>query len=418
MHHDIEVISDGDGFAVIGPPSAVERFLRSEGLASRDLGLNRLAPAVAASAGVARAGATIAETSGRWVKLTEKSAQAFRSSSLMKGSEAGVARAITTENGKINGILEVVRTPASMLTNPAVLSGAAGLMAQIAMQQAMDEISDYLVAIDEKVDDLLRAQKDAVFADMLAVELIVDDAMTVREQVGRVGDVTWSKVQGTSMTIARTQSYALLQLDALAGKLERQHDVGELARTSKDLEGRVQEWLAVLARCSRLQDAVAVLELDRVLDSSPDELDDHRLALRAARQNRLDAVGRSTEKLLARVDAATRTANAKVLLHPTSARAVIASSNTVSTTVGSFHEHLGIDREGQSWQTRRWLEAAADVKDKVLETGAEGAGVARRLGTETLGRARTVGGRISGSVTESRRRRRDGAAEDPSDEDA
>src|SRR5690349_18302844 len=39
---EIQLISDGDGLAVIGEPSAVERFLLSEGLPSKDLGLPRL----------------------------------------------------------------------------------------------------------------------------------------------------------------------------------------------------------------------------------------------------------------------------------------------------------------------------------------------------------------------------------------
>ena len=59
-------------------------------------------------------------------------------------------------------------------------------MAQLAMQHAMDEITDYLATIDEKVDDVLRAQSDAVRADMIGVDLIIEEAMTVREHVGRV----------------------------------------------------------------------------------------------------------------------------------------------------------------------------------------------------------------------------------------
>jgi len=38
-----------------------------------------------------------------------------------------------------------------------------GIMAQVAMQQTMDEITDYLATIDEKLDDVLRAQDDAVW---------------------------------------------------------------------------------------------------------------------------------------------------------------------------------------------------------------------------------------------------------------
>lgn len=70
MDSEIQLISDGDGLAVIGSPTAVERFLVSEGLPSKDLGLQRLTPTLSAAAGAARAGSEIAANSGRWVKLT------------------------------------------------------------------------------------------------------------------------------------------------------------------------------------------------------------------------------------------------------------------------------------------------------------------------------------------------------------
>jgi hypothetical protein len=281
-------------------------------------------------------------------------------------------------------------------------------MAQVAMQQTMDEIIDYLATIDEKVDDVLRAQKDAVLADMIGVDFVIEEAMTIREHVGRVSEVAWSKVQTTSVTIARTQAYALRQLDALAEKWEHKTKVGDLAKTSKEAESKVQEWLAVLARCFQLQDAIAVLELDRVLDASPGELDRHRLALRATRQNRLELISRSTEHLLARMDAAAYRANTKVLLHPKPSRAVVDSSNHVAVAVVDFHGRLGIERGRQSLEARRWVDAAADVRDKVLETGGVGVDAARLLGNETLDRARSVTGKLSSGIAErALRRRRD-----------
>ena len=48
------------------------------------------------------------------------------------------------------------------------------------MQQAMEEITDYLAAIDEKVDDILRAQKDAVLSRMVGVGFELDEAMFLR----------------------------------------------------------------------------------------------------------------------------------------------------------------------------------------------------------------------------------------------
>ncbi|WP_405009618.1 hypothetical protein [Kitasatospora sp. NBC_01539] len=410
MDDDLQLISDGDGLAVIGDPAAVERFLVSERLPSRDLGLSRLRSTLGAVAGAAQAGSDIAAASGRWVKLTEQSAQALKKYGLMKGSHAGASRAVLTEGGRIKGLLELAK-PGSSLSNPAFLAGAAGLMVQLAMQQTMDEITDYLASIDEKVDDVLRAQKDAVLADMIGAGFVIEEALTVREQVGRVSEVTWSKVQATSMTIARTQAYALRQLDVLTEKIEQRTTIGDLARASRDAEVTVREWLAVLARCFQLHDAVSVLELDRVLDASPDELDRHRLALRTARQNRMELISRSTGRLMARVGAAVGTANTKVLLHPTASPAVVHSSNHVAIAVVDFHGRLGIERGQQSLDARRWAEAAAEARDKVLETGAEGVDAARRIGIETFVRARSVTGNLSSGIAGRVLRRRGGDGE-------
>lgn len=410
MDDDIQLISDGDGLAVIGNPTAVERFLVSEGLPSKDLGLPRLGTLLSAVAGAAQTASEIAAASGRWVKLTEQSAQALKKYGLMKGSAPGLSRTVLTENGRIKGLLELAG--GGLSSNPALLSGAAGLMAQLAMQQTMDAVTDYLAAIDKKVDDMLRAQKDAVLADMIGAGFVIEEAMAVREQVGRVSEVTWSKVQGTLMTIARTQAYSLRQLDALAERMEATNRVGDLVKASRDAESTVQEWLAVLARCFQLHDTVAVLELDRVLDTSADELDQHRLALRASRQNRMELISRTTERLLARVDAAAGTANTKVLLHPATSPAVVHSSNHVAVAVVDFHGRLGIERGQQSLDARRWVDAAAEARDKVLETGAEGVSAAKRLGTETLGRARSVTGNLSSGISARVLRRR------PDDEEA
>lgn len=88
------------------------------------------------------------------------------------------------------------------------------------MRQTMDEITDYVAAIDEKVEDVLRAQKDAVLSRMIGLGLVVEETLTIREHGGRVSDITWSKVQAAPATIAETPGYTLRQLDALAEKLE------------------------------------------------------------------------------------------------------------------------------------------------------------------------------------------------------
>jgi hypothetical protein len=410
MDNEIQLISDGDGLAVIGDPRAVERFLVSEGWPSKDLGLHRLGSVLSAGSAAAQAGSEIAANSGRWVQLTKESAQRMHKFGLMQSKTPGVSHAMVGQPGSIKSWLQISKTP--ILSNPAILAGAAGIMAQVAMQQSMKEITDYLAIIDEKVDDVLRAQKDAVLARMIGVGFVIEEAMTIRETRGRVDEVTWSKVQGAPAAIAETQAYALRQLDALAEKLERKTAIGDLAKAAKEAELKGQEWLAVLARCFQLQDAIAVLELDRVLDASPGELDGHRLGLKAARKNRLELISRCTERLMARMDAAAGTANTKVLLHPMDSPAVVQSSNHVSIAIVDFHGRLGIEGARQSSEARRWADAAMEARDKALETGADGVGAARRLGNDTLDRAKSVTGKLSSRIAERALRRRGDDKED------
>ena len=390
MSGEIELISDGDGVAVIGDASAVDLFLKSEGLVSRDLGLSRLRGVLGTGGAAAQAGSQIAENSGRWVKLTKESAEVLKKSKLMRGSTAGSSRAVAVDaNNKTAHILQIVTRPGAALTNPALLSGVGGLMSQMAMQQAMEEITDYLAAIDEKVDDILRAQKDAVLSRMVGVGFELDEAMILREARGRVDEVTWSKVQASSATLSETQAYALSQLEAIAEKLENKARLGDLADAIEKAGPRVREWLAVLARCFQLRDAFGILELDRVLDDAPDEIEAHRRGLKTARQKRLDKISHVTEALLARMDAAAAQANAKVLLHPAAAPAVVAASGTVVGIVEGFHVPLGIQSGREGFESRRWVDAAGERVDAL-----------KRGSGETYGRAKIVTGKFAGGVVE------------------
>jgi hypothetical protein len=391
MDNEIQLISDGAGLAVIGDPNAVERFLVSEGLTAKDLGLHRLGPAFGAAAGIVQSGSEIAANSGQWVKLTKESTQLVKKYGLMKSSTTGLNLGVVqAKGGQIKGVVQFAKVPGALISNPAVLSGAAGIMSQVAMQQAMDEIADYLATIDAKVDDLLRAQKDAVFAAMIGVDIEIEEALLIREHVGRVSETSWSKVQATSTILKSTQGYALRQLDALAEKVERKSKLGDVAEAISEIEPKVREWLAVLARCFQLQDAVALLELDRVLDASPGELDQHRLGLKAARHRRLNLISQSTERLLSRMEAAAEKANSKVLLQPGASRSVVQSSIQVATGVVDFHGTLGLERGRQELEARRWIDAAAELRDKALETGAGGVDTAKRLSAETVDRAKSA----------------------------
>lgn len=411
MSGEIELVSDGDGLAVVGDADAVDRFLLSEGLPDEGrelLGLRSgLRSGLRAGAAVAQAASAVSSGSGRWVKLTKESAAQIKKYGLTPTDTPGVSHAMVGKPGSIRAWVQFTTGRGARLTNPAALAGAAGIMAQLAMQQAMDEILDYLAAIDEKVDDVLRAQNDAVLARMIGVGLMLDEAVAIRDQRGRVDDITWSKIQAAPAAIADTQAYALRQLGGIADKLERHTRLGDIADAAGEAELRVQEWLAVLARTFQLQDAVAVLELDRVLDAAPDELNGHRLGLQQARQRRLELITEQTEHLMTRIDAAATTADRKVLTHPAKAPRIVRSRNRVSASISEFHRALGLEQDHAQADPRRWSEAARATGTKAVAAATDRAEIARRAGGELAGRARAVPSRLA------RQRARGGSDGDP-----
>jgi hypothetical protein len=420
LDNEIELISDGDGLAVIGESSAVERFLDTLGLPSKDLGLSRLNKVLnlgAAGLNAASNKTTSAHAvdSARWVRLTEESARKVSEFGLTPTKTPGVSHAMIGKPGASRSWIQLDRGPGQLPANPTMLTSAPALMAQLAMQQAMDEITDYLAAIDAKLDDVLRAQRDSVLAQMIGIGLQIEEAMTIRQHVGRVNEVTWSKVQDAAGTIADTQAYALLQLDALAEKLERKSTIADLMKTANDVEAKTRDWLAVLARCSQLQEGIAILELDRVFETAPDDLDGHRLGLKAARQERLDTISQSTERLVARIQTAAARANSRVLFNPIQSPAVVQASTSVTASVGDLHERLGIGGAGRYVETRRWAAAAAEVRTRARTKGADAMTAGKRLGAETRQRATSATDKVASRVVE-RARRRQGRDDDATGE--
>ncbi|WP_228507613.1 hypothetical protein [Herbiconiux sp. VKM Ac-1786] len=393
MSGEVELVSDGDGLVAIGSPSDVERFFLSAGLEtvpSRPVDLHRLWSLSGTGAAVVQVGADIAANSGRWVKLTAESAEAVKKFGLMPTKTPGVSHAMIGDAGDIKQWLQIAQAPTLLLSGPFALTALSTMMQQRAMQEQMDEIVEYLQEINEKVDDILRGQRDAVLADMIGVDLIIEEALTVRDQVGRVSEITWSKVQASGMTLARTQAYALRQLDAIAEKLEKKADLGDIAKATKDAEPKVQEWIAVLARTVQLQDGVFILELDRVLDSAPSDLESHRVGLAKARRNRVELIARSTARLLTQMNETVHRANSAVLLNPFDAPAAVKSSNQLATGVHDFRQRLGIESGHESKVAKRWGQAVGDVRDKAVSTASGGVTAAGRFGAETFDRASGV----------------------------
>ena len=368
MDNEIQLISDGDGLAVIGESKAVEKFLRDEGLwaVSKSFDLRRIKSLVGLGSNIAQAASEFSANSGRWIKLTEESARLLKEHGLIATKTPGVSHLMVGVPGKVRNWLQTEQGVGSLLTNPAALSNVASLMAQVAGQQTMAEIVAYLDKIDAKVDDVLGKVDDTVLKDMRGARFQIRRALTMRDQEGRVTSDSWSEVQNASGKLADVQGYALLQLEAIAKKLESNKGVRGIATAAAGASPDVQKWLAVLADCFQLQEAFDVLALDKAMDESPTALNARRQGLEADREDRLELISGHTVELLARMETAVGIANKRLPLTRDKSLFIIDAGNMVAAGVHEFHKLLSVDVERRSWEPRR-LGLVADVGSKAIQ---------------------------------------------------
>lgn len=111
------------------------------------------------------------------MRLTKESAEQVKEFCLMPTKTKGISHVMLGAPGSINRWIQIENGPVSFLLHSAALSGAAGVMAQLALQQEAKELRRLLVSIDGKLDDARRWQWDEVLAKMDRVSFVVDEAM-------------------------------------------------------------------------------------------------------------------------------------------------------------------------------------------------------------------------------------------------
>jgi hypothetical protein len=378
---EVELVSDGEGILVTGHRSAVEGFLHHVGLVdqAQEFDLSRLGTIAQTGASAATAISGILEQSGMYLKLTPESAKRLKDAGgLMKTKTKGVSHAMLGKSGKKSlKWLQVEDGQGSLLMNPAVLAGVGGIMSQLAQQSEAQELKALLVRIDQKLDDVRRAQRDEVLAKMRSAAAAIDQAMIIRSEGGDPKTL-WDKVNGSSEALLNVQEETLLALSALADKVEGQTKTGKLKRAMQEIEHEIAVHLAVLARCFELQDQFGVVELEHVLATAPEHLDGHRRGVAAAREKRRASVLESTSRLMTRIAAAGDVVNDNILLHVRAARYVIDSLNATAASIDDFHAPLGIESARTAVEVVPWRQALRDPQQ--LRTAGKEAGQKSAVG--------------------------------------
>lgn len=367
-HHDdevdsgdrIELVSDGENILVVGSDrGVVERALDAYGLVKHAsvVSLERLSPMIQVGASIAQEATKAAGEFGMWLKVTPESAKAIQDAGLIDTGVKGVKYAMVGVQGKVQSWVSVETGVGAALTNPAVLAGAAGVLAQAARQQETAQLKALLESVDGKLDEALRNQRDELLGDLEGIEDELREAFTIRDREGRADEIAWSKVQGESSAIKKTLRKALRRLDGLAEDLESQKKLKDISVSIPAVQGEAESWLSVVARCLQLQDQMAVLELDRILEIDPDNVNNRRLSLAEFRDTHRAQVLETASELVARMDAAATRADRQGLLHKDKAPAAVQAIDGTKKSIAELVKSIGVELALDAIRSTDWKEA-------------------------------------------------------------
>lgn len=392
----VTIIQDEQGITFLGDAGTIDLWLKDEGFDSKSFKAKAVQTVSMASKGAQKASDAMVE-SGRWVKLTKESAEmvAKYGKNCKKGAlQAGVVR---QPNGRIIKHLKFTQ-PGQL--NPALLTGVSGVMAQMALEQAVSEITDYLKEIDAKLDDLLRDQKDQTVSKLAGISHMIDETMFIYQQVGSISATTWSKVSGCPQDIATIQAYAIAKIKGLTEKVEREQDPKQVRPLTQQIRQEIHQWLGMLASAVRMQDQVSCIELARVCQEEPEQLEAYKKGIVLARNKRLEEIEQSLNALGKQLEKKAKTVGGQVLLNPYSSPHAIANIESIASDLNAFastlqleHIHLHVE-DGPTW-----IEAAGKAVDdtgKALQNaGQQTAHAVQDVGNAIANGAQSTGAAVA-----------------------
>lgn len=354
---EITVIEDEKGLALFGDPHAIEDWLGANGVASQPIG-SAFNKAIHTAGVTTTEAMNLVEQSGRWVKLTKESAALAKATN----ATSGVARA---SNGQIIKHLKFAQVGG--LFTPAGAAVLGSILAQKALEQSISEISEYLEVIDAKIDDLIQDQKDNVIAELFSLRHAIEEAYIIREETGFVSSITWSKVASRGADATRVQKYALQKIQGLTQKIQTAKTAADLRTSTGALSGEIAGWLVALGNAVMAQDQLAVIELDRVLEESPEALEQHREGLKLARNHRIAEIESTLLELGNQLGPAWKTAQEMQLRNPITVKRIFEDISAVDKDLDTFAQALELQEN--SWSESKvfaWkVVAGAKVTEKI-----------------------------------------------------
>lgn len=373
---DVELVSDGEHLLVVGNDRiAVEGFMRSTGLLehAREIGARQLVPMLRSAAQVTQTAAQTISESGLWVKLTEQSAAAIKDYGLTETDVPGVAYAMAGRPGDIKQWLKIDVSVGAKLTSPGMLSSVAGGLTQAAMQAEAEQLRALWESLDEKLDQVLRGQRDAVLGPLAGIERHLSASQTFLGVQGEIDTQEWDKIAGVALRLREIQSTSVEKLRGIAADMAKHTRVGDLDARLPEITRHVQLWVGVIARCVTALDEFSALELEHTAAIAPSKLDAKRQAIQRDRRVAITELSAGVADLMGQMSASATLASKNVLLHRTKVPRVLDLIDDSRGRVKSLYEALGLMIDWDSITATQWRAAVLELeqlKNALAEGGA------------------------------------------------
>jgi hypothetical protein len=367
---EVEIFGNEEAIVALGNDKSVIKFLRDHGLLERatSLSKNQLSVFVGKASAAVQTASEVIANSGMYIKLTPEDAKRKKEFDFLqsKNLPKGQAYVMFGKPGQVSSWVKAEVGPGALMTNPAVVSGVAGLMAQQAWQSQLQQFHERFDDLGNKLDVLIQAKKNEQLAQLAAiVEVIQDAKIKCEANGGLVNQTLWSTIDGERKAIAVARHIAIGNLEALADDVEKYlagKDITKLSKKAPELVEGVALNLAVLGKCLELDYEVGILELATVDYSVPQEADNHRRGIeQVLKKNRRESMVKASNAG-ERIKATSEIAYAQVILHYGKSTKVIDALNGVNKDLSQFRSAFDEFVEGEELGPLPWNKAIRDPK--------------------------------------------------------
>lgn len=228
--------------------------------------------------------------SGRYLKLTQESYEFLRQHGVRNPISGTIRRG---DIGQLRNSGQFVKNLAFEAGSraPAMISNAAGIVAQAAIEKSLADIKGYLREHGEKLDTLLNQPRNDSLDRLrgLEDELLVQNAYF--ETHNRITQTGWENVAGTGRELKRIINQSLRELEEVANGLKVAKGDGKRLQTiAASFKKETTDWLAILAHALQLLDMYDRLSVVRVVDHEPGDAVSFTAHLIDARDERIAAI--------------------------------------------------------------------------------------------------------------------------------